>query len=78
MLNARTAGKDPTDTGKERTLPDSDFDKAAAAMVEQHGRKAVQIAELRADRHALANDGEAAELWRKVAEAVRQKIARGQ
>jgi hypothetical protein len=37
----------------------------------------MQVAELRADRHALANQREAEDLWRSVAEAVRRKLAVG-
>lgn len=55
-------------------MPDIDVERAAAAMVEQHGKRAIEIAEQRADRHALAKQREAEHLWRNVAEAVRRKL----
>jgi hypothetical protein len=55
-------------------MPDIDVERAAAAMVQQYGKRAIQIAELRADRHALAKQREAEHLWRSVAEAVRRKL----
>lgn len=55
---------------------DPDFDKAADRMLAEHGNNAVNVAERRAARHTLAKEHEAAELWRKVAEAVRTKLTR--
>lgn len=52
-----------------------DVDKAAAAVVSQHGDRAVKVAEERAMRHAIAKQDDAAALWRAVADKVRRKLA---
>jgi hypothetical protein len=52
-----------------------DMDKAAAALLSQHGERAVRIAEERATRHAIAKEKDASNLWRAIAETVKQKIA---
>jgi hypothetical protein len=50
-------------------------DKAAAALLSQHGERALRVAEERARRHEIARQEAARNLWRAVAEAIRQKAS---
>lgn len=53
-----------------------DIDKAAAALLAQHGHRAVGVAEERALRHEIAREKEASEVWRAVAQALlRRKVS---
>jgi hypothetical protein len=58
-------------------LGEFNLDKAAAALLSQHGERAVRVAEERASRHEIAKEKEVSELWRAVAQAVRRKLASG-
>jgi hypothetical protein len=55
---------------------DQDFDRAANAMVAQHGSNALRVAEQRAERHELVNERDAAERWWNIARVVRLKLMR--
>jgi hypothetical protein len=52
-----------------------DVEKAAVALLSQHGDRAVRIAEERASRHAIAGANEASALWFAIARAVKQKVS---
>jgi hypothetical protein len=56
-------------------MAEVDLDKAAEALLSQHGKRAIGVAEVRSERYALANQREAAELWRAVAQEVRRRIS---
>jgi hypothetical protein len=56
-------------------MAEVDLDKAAAALLSQHGKRAIGVAEARSERYAMANQREAAELWRAVAQEVRRRIS---
>jgi hypothetical protein len=51
-----------------------DVDKAAAALLSQHGERALRVAEERARRHEIAKQTDASDLWRAIARAVKQKM----
>jgi hypothetical protein len=57
-------------------MVEHDFEQAAEAMLAQHGGNALKVAERRAERHELAKEREAAELWRQIARAVLAKLTR--
>jgi hypothetical protein len=56
-------------------MEDFDVDKAVAALLSQHGDRAVRVAEERARRYEIAREKEASELWRAVAQALQRKVS---
>jgi hypothetical protein len=52
------------------------FDRAAEALIDSHGRSAGPVAEKRAINAKLGGSFEAADLWRQIAGAIRTKRTR--
>jgi hypothetical protein len=73
---ARTQASHCT-TSERLVSGDFDLHKAAAALLSQHGSRAVTVAEERASRYAIARETNASELWRAIAETVKQKLVQG-
>jgi hypothetical protein len=55
-------------------MEEFDIEKAAAALLAQHGHRAARVAAERARRHEIAKQEEASNFWRAVARAAKQKV----